>query len=147
MIKEKPTLLAKDEYPITATVTVQPSTDPQTVSLPLPDPMVHGRFSSDHIRVRHLLQLVFHRRWKKKVEWTTDVEIFHRDLEWEMRGVKGVIEAVRGQEGDYWPEGENQLLPKKDEKPSEGKSSEERTLNGKSEGEGRFVQQTDKLQR
>jgi len=107
--------------------------------------MVHGRFSSDHIRVRHLLQLVFHRRWKKKVEWTTDVEIFHRDLEWEMRGIKGVIEVVRGQEGDYWPEGENQLLPKKQEKlpegkPPEGKPSEERSLNGKSGRENPFVQ-------
>jgi hypothetical protein len=142
--KEKPFLLAKDEYPITATVNVSPSTEPQTATLPLPDPMVHGRYTSDHIRVRHALQLFFHRRWKKKVEWTTEVEIFHRDLGWEARGLKGVVEAVRGQEGDYWPEGENQLMAKKEGGSSKGKSSEEDGSNGKDSGET-LVVETEKL--
>lgn len=144
-VKEKPSLLAKDEYPVTATVTVQPSIEPQIASLPLLDPMVHGRFSSEHVRVRHLLQIVFHRRWKKKVEWTTDVEIFHRDIGWEARGVKGVIEAVRGQEGDYWQEGKNQLLPK-DQRLPKGKSSEEKSLNEKVSEDTSLAQQTEKLQ-
>lgn len=37
------------------------------------------------------------------------MEIYHRDLGWEARGVKGVIEVVRGQEGDYWPEAKDQV--------------------------------------
>ena len=109
--KEKPILLAKDIYPVTATVTVEPSNEPQRVSLPLPDPMIHGRFSSDRLRVRHMLQVTFHRRWfAKKVEWEGDVEIFHRDLGWETRGVQGILEMVRGQEGEYWPDGNDRLL-------------------------------------
>jgi hypothetical protein len=143
--KEKPFLLAKDEYPITATVNVSPSTEPQTATLPLPDPMVHGRYTSDHIRVRHALQLFFHRRWKKKVEWTTEVEIFHRDLGWEARGMKGIIEAVRGQEGDYWPEGKDQLIAKKDTTNLTGKSSEENGSDGKSSGETLVVETEKKL--
>jgi len=103
---EKPILLAKDIYPITPQVTVEPSTEPQRFSLPLPDPIIHGRFSSDRLRVRHILQVIFHRRWLgKKVEWEGEVEIFHRDLGWETRGVQGILEIVRGQEGDYWPDG------------------------------------------
>jgi hypothetical protein len=99
--KEHPQLLAKDIYPITAQVTVQPSIEPIKASLPLPDPIIHGRFSSDNLRVRHLLQIEFHRRWfGKKVEWEGDVEIFHRDIGWEARGVKGTLEIVRGQEGE-----------------------------------------------
>lgn len=72
------------------------------MTLPLPDTIIHGRFSSDRLRVRHLLKVVFHRRWfEKKVEWEMEVEIFHRDLGWEARGVQGVLEVVRGQEGDF----------------------------------------------
>ena len=102
MVKEKPILLAKDIYPITASVTVKPSSQPQRASLPLPDPIVHGRFTSEHLRVRHILQVTFHRRlFGKKVEWEGEVEIFHRDLGWETRGEQGILEIVRGQEGDY----------------------------------------------
>lgn len=80
------------------------------MSLPLPDPIIHGRFSSNRLCVRHKLQIIFHRRWfVKKIEWEEDVEIYHRDLGWEARGVKGVIEVVRGQEGDYWPEAKDQV--------------------------------------
>jgi hypothetical protein len=51
-----------------------------------------------------MLQVTFHRRmFSKKFEWQTDVEIFHRDLGWEARGVKGILEVVRGQEGADWP--------------------------------------------
>ena len=108
--KEKPILLAKDIYPITAQVTVEPSTEPQRASLPLPDPIIHGRFSSERLRVRHILQVVFHRRWfEKKVEWEVDVEIFHRDLGWETRGVQGILEMVRGQEGEFWPNGKERF--------------------------------------
>ena len=100
--KEHPQLLAKDIYPITAQVTVIPSTESQKASLPLPDPTIHGRFSSDNLRVRHLLQITFHRHWfGKKIEWEGDIEIFHRDIGWEARGVQGTLEIVRGQEQDF----------------------------------------------
>jgi hypothetical protein len=102
--KVKPELLAKDEYPITTTATVQPSNQVQRAELPLPDPLIHGRFTSDRLRVRHSIQVTFHRKWfAKKVIWDGDVEIFHRDVGWEARGVQGIMEIVRGQEGDYWP--------------------------------------------
>ena len=105
--KERPTQLAKDIYRITSTGNLEPSNEPQRVSLPLPDPIIHGRFSSDRLRVRHLLKIVFHRRWfGKKIEWEGEVEIFHRDLGWEARGVEGVLEIVRGQEGDFTAEGD-----------------------------------------
>jgi hypothetical protein len=105
--KEHPQLLAKDKYPITAQVTVIPSLEPQKASLPLPDPTIHGRFSSDHLRVRHLLQITFHRHWfGKKVEWEGDIEIFHRDIGWEARGIQGTLEVVRGQEQDFGNPGE-----------------------------------------
>jgi hypothetical protein len=110
--KTKPYLLAKDIYPITSTVTVQPSTTPQRVSLPLPDPTIHGHFTSPYLRVRHSLHVVFHRRWLgRKVEWEGEVEIFHRDVGWEARGVQGALEIVRGQEGDYSPDEANQAHP------------------------------------
>jgi hypothetical protein len=101
--KVKPVLLSKDVYPITATAIAQPSTEPQRVTLPLPDPIIHGRFTSDHLRVRHELRAVFHRKWfGKKFEWREEVEIFHRDVGWETRGEQGILEIVRGQEGDYF---------------------------------------------
>jgi len=72
--------------------------------MPLPDPTIHGHYSSDRLRVRHQLQVIFHRKWLgKKFEWEGEVEIFHRDIGWEARGVEGVEEIVRGQEGDYPP--------------------------------------------
>lgn len=81
------------------------SNEPQRVTLLLPDPIIHGHFTSDHLRVRHELRIVFHRKWfGKKVEWSEEVEIFHRDVGWETRGEEGILEIVRGQEGDYWPD-------------------------------------------
>jgi len=109
---KKLTQLAMNVYPITPTATLElPSTtDPQVLTLPLPDPTIHGRFTSDHLRVRHQLRIIFHRKWfTKKLEWTDEVEIFHRDVGWETRGEKGVLEMVRG-EGDYWPMSDNKLL-------------------------------------
>jgi hypothetical protein len=97
-------LLAQDIYPIASTAGVQPSNDPQRATLPLPDPTIHGHYTSDRLRVRHRLQVTFHRKWRKKVQWEGDVEIFHRDVGWEARGIQGVMEIVRGQEGDYWPD-------------------------------------------
>ena len=92
---------------------MEPSNEPRRASLLLPDPMIHGRFSSDRLRVRHMLQITFHRRWfAKKVNWEGDVEIFHRDLGWETRGVQGVLEIVRGQEGEYWADAKDQILSK-----------------------------------
>jgi hypothetical protein len=44
------------------------------------------------------------------------VEIFHRDVGWEARGVQGALEIVRGQEGDYLPEETNQARPETAEK-------------------------------
>lgn len=73
------------------------------------------------------------------------MEIFHRDLGWETRGVKGVVEAVRGQEGDYWPEGENQLIAKKEGGISTGKSSEDNGSNGKSSGDTLVEETQEKL--
>jgi|SRR5579859_6963190 len=115
----KPRLLAKDSYPITATAELQPSTNPVRVSLPLPDPIIHGRFTSSRLRVRHQLQIIFHRKWfLKNVTWEGEVEIFHRDVGWESRGIQGVMETVRGQEGDFWPDGtEVKALPSAEEKP------------------------------
>jgi len=108
----KPELLAKDIYSVTKPESIHASVEPLTVRLPLPDPIIHGRFTSDHLRVRHQLRIVFHRKWfGKKVEWTEEVEIFHRDLGWESRGTQGVIEVVRGQEGDYFPNTPSQPLP------------------------------------
>lgn len=102
--KVKPELLAQDIYPITSTASIQPSSDPQRVTLPLPDPIIHGRFTSPHLRVRHQLRITFHRKWLgRKIEWLGDVEIFHRDVGWEARGIQGVQEVVRGQEEDYPP--------------------------------------------
>jgi hypothetical protein len=97
------TQLAKDVYPITWTETIEEATiKPQSVSLSLADANIHGRFTSDYLRVRHQLRIVFHRKWfAKKFEWTGEVEIFHRDVGWETRGESGVLEIVRGQEGDY----------------------------------------------
>jgi hypothetical protein len=100
--KSRPTLLTKDVYPVTSLAVSNASNDPQRVSLPLPDPIIHGHFTSDYLRVRHELRVVFHRKWfGKKFEWTEEVEIFHRDLGWESRGEQGTLEIVRGQEGDY----------------------------------------------
>ena len=104
--KVRPSLLAKDEYKITRLETVLPSNEPQRATLPLPDPIIHGRFTSDRLRVRHSLEVTFHRkRFGKKFTWEGEVEIFHRDVGWEARGVEGIVETVRGQEGDYWPDG------------------------------------------
>ena len=123
---EKPTLLAKDIYPITAQVTVEPSTEPQRVLLPLPDPIIHGRFSSERLRVRHILRVTFHRKWfGKKVEWDGDVEIFHRDLGWETRGLQGSLEIVRGQEGDFWPDKKEQILQSQETLQNEGNKNQE----------------------
>jgi hypothetical protein len=111
-VKERPRLLAKDVYPVTQVGQLEASIEPQRVSLPLPDPIIHGRYTSDVLRVRHGLQIVFHRRWLgKKVEWVGDVEIFHRDVGWETRGMDGVLEIVRGQEGDFGPLGELGVTP------------------------------------
>ena len=35
------------------------------------------------------------------MEWEGDIEIFHRDIGWEARGVQGTLEIVRGQEQDF----------------------------------------------
>src|SRR5271156_5474825 len=73
-----------------------------------------------------MLKINFHKRWfGKKIEWEDEVEIFHRDLEWEARGVQGTIEIVRGQEGEYWPEGKDQVS-QIDEKLNEIKLNEEK---------------------
>jgi hypothetical protein len=108
--KVHPQLLAKDVYPVTVLAQVRPSIDPQPAQLPLPDPAIHGRYSSEHLRVRHALKLSFHRRWGRKFEWEEEVEIFHRDLGWELKGVKGILEVVRGEEGDDWTVGEEEML-------------------------------------
>jgi hypothetical protein len=69
---------ATASIPVTKSMNVPPSIQPQLVSIPI-SPSTLGRFTSNCFRISHTLRLTFHRRGVHfKFTWNEGIEIFQQ---------------------------------------------------------------------